>query len=228
MGAPMHVVSVAPGGDSTYYDILGTNYPTNEEQYRRGTLLSSVLDQYGFGAGTRGYGVYLVGWTTTSPLGAKVSVPFRTLDLSLYLIALPYTIDAGQGRLILPPGLLTWSPLDSNQTNYTPYDAYLDPNSALGFEFAPGLPVSLGPVQALTLHLRSNGLGGLANTVRVELYDFTENTWVEQPSIVWGDNAIAAPARFVGPENNVLLRITNTSGTTQNIVEADFTLEAEQ
>ena len=229
LAAPMHVVIPAsPGTDSTYYDILGFNYPFNEEQYRRSTLLSSVLDQYGYGAGTRGYGVYLVGWTSTAPLGAKVSVPFRTLDMSLYLIALPYTIDAGQGRLILPPGLLTWSALDSNQSNYTPYDAYLDPNSSLGFEFSPGLPVSFASVQALTLHLRSNGPGGPANTVRVELYDFTENTWAEQPGLVWGDNAITAPARYVGPKQSIELRITNIAGTTQNIVEADFTLEAER
>jgi hypothetical protein len=214
------------GADNTFVDILGIPYPTNQEQYRRNALLSSILDQYG--GGVRGYGVYLVGWTSTSPLGADVSVPFRTLDMSLYLIALPYTLDAGQGTIVLPPGLLTWSPLNLNQNNYTPYDIYLDPNSEIGFEYAPGLPVPIKSVHALTLHLLSNGLSGPATTVRVQLYDVTEDTWVEQPGVVWGDTPMAAPTRFVGPHNNVLVRIKNTSGMSLNIAQADFTLEAER
>ena len=214
------------GGDSTFADILGVPYPTNAEQYRRSSLLATALNQYG--GGTRGHGVYLAGWTSASPLATEVSVPFRTLDLSLYLIALPYTIDAGQGTLVLPPGLLSWSALDTNQNNYTPYDTYLDPNGEMAFEFAPGLPVSFTKVQALTLHLAGSGLNAPAKTVLVQLYDFTENVWADQPGVVWGDTRIAAPARFVGPENNVLVRIKNTSGMPQNIAQVDFTLEAER
>jgi hypothetical protein len=161
-------------------------------------------------------------------LGAKVSVPFRTVDMSLYFIALPYTLDVGQGSIVLPPSLLTWAPLDMNQNNYTPYDTYLDPNGEMGFEFTPSLPVPITSVQALTLHLRTNGLNSGAAGMRVQLYDFTENTWVERPGVDWGDTPIASPARFVGPHNNVLVRITNTSTMSQNIFEADFTLEVER
>ncbi len=214
------------GADTTFADILGSPYPTNQEQYRRGALLSTVLNQYG--GTTRGHGVYLAGWTSTSPLATKVSVPFRTLDLSLYLISLRYTLETGQGSLILPPGLLTWSVLDTNQNGYTPYDTYLDPNGEMGFEFMPGLPVRFTSVQALTLHLAGGGLNGPANTVRVQLYDFSDNTWVDQPGVAWGDTSIAAPARFVGSENNVLVHIKNTAGLTQNIGQVDFTLEVER
>ena len=226
-GSPLLKLPPGYSADTTYTDILSIAYPTNEEEFRRSALLSAVLDQYS--GGSRGQGVYLVGWTSTAPLDVSVPTAFRTLDLSVYFIALPYTLDRQAGPVELTPGMFTWSALDVNsQTNYSPYDIYLDPNVEVGFEFAPGPQLPGLTAQALTLHLFGYSVSGAASEVRVQLWDFSENTWVSQPNLVWGDNRITAPARFVGPQNNILVRLRNASNFTLNVTQIDFSLEAEQ
>jgi hypothetical protein len=208
---------------------LTVNYPMNQETYRRNMLLSAVLDQYS-GIG-RGNGVYLVGWVSASPLGAKVSVPFKTLDLSLYFIALPYSITFGQGTVSVPAGLMTWTVLQSNPGTYAPYDSRMDAGGEVVIRFTPSLPVTFKSVQALTLHFNNfmgYAPGSVAGGMKVSLYNFIADTWVEQAGVIWGDTSILAPAQYVGEGGEILVRVQNLSGTEQGIQQLDFTLDVER
>ena len=223
VAAPQGALS---GQDTTFSDILGTAPISNQEEYRRNMLLSAILDQYG--GGERGNGVYLAGWTSTSPFNATLSAPFRTLDLSLYLVALPYTLDFGQGTLTLPPGWMTWASLNTDNGQYTPYDTQLAPSGTMAFQFAPYQPVVYQAVHGLTLHFAGYGAGTLPAALKVELWDFTAAAWLEQPKLSWGDNGITPPARFVGPQGEILVRVTNVGGASENIQQVDFTLDVDR
>jgi hypothetical protein len=52
---------------------------------------------------------------------------------------------------------------------------------------------------------------------------------VEQTGLVWGDNAIVSPARFVSPAGEIHLRVVNPPGSYYLSLEAtDFTLVVER
>jgi hypothetical protein len=207
-------------------DILGSsNYYGDQNLFRRYMLLTSSMDPYGgFG---RGNGLYLAGWTDTAPVSARViNQGFSTLNSTLYLIALQPTLNLGERAITVPPGLMMWSVVDPGQAGAPqPYDMYVYPGyDNYVLRFAPAQMLLFSQVEQLTLHLASYGATGLAD-VTVELWDFTEHTWVPQLPVSWGDNDVRAPARFVGPGGEIQVRVRLSSTSSQVNLEAlDFTL----
>ncbi|MBI4771279.1 MAG: hypothetical protein HY784_12940 [Chloroflexi bacterium] len=188
--------------DTTVDDILGnTNYYNDRNAFRRYSLLTTAMDTYG-GMG-RGNGVYLAGWTSAAPVSAR------------------------EQTLTVPPGLMTWAVLDPGQTGSpSPYDMYLYPgaNNYYALRFMPAQLLLFSQARQLTLHLSSYGVTGPAG-VLIDLWDFTENTWVSQPALMWGDNEIEAPARFVGPGGEIQVRVALPGASSQlNLETLDFTL----
>ncbi|MCC6190471.1 MAG: hypothetical protein IT318_15695 [Anaerolineales bacterium] len=214
--------------DTTIDDILGNTYYYNDkESFRRYSLLASMIDAYG-GSG-RGSGVYLIGWTDESPLPVEVvGRPFDTLDRTLYLIALDLRLDVGSGRVVIPPGLMQWLPLNPNPaTTPAPYDVYLYQGNEAQLRFIPSQLVPFKTAEGLVMHLTSYGQSGSA-ALEVALWDFSENNWVDVPAPVWGDNEISRPARFVGPGGEIQVRVANTGALQVSVERLDFTLTAAQ
>jgi hypothetical protein len=217
--------------DTTIDDLFGTsggyyyNY-SNREEFRRYSLLSSVLNVYG-GVG-RGNGIYLVGWTSTTPAPARITDrAFNTIDTTLYLITLRPEINLGEATFTVPPALMMWTPLESAQGGPpTPYDLYVYQGDEYTIRFAPAQPLPFTEVSALTLHLSSYGVTGTANA-KVDLWDFAESAWSQQKNLIWGDNPIAEPDRFVGPGGEIQVRIEYAGTTQANIERLDFTLVVE-
>ncbi len=234
--APSFSAVLPPGGyyapsyyDRTIEEIMGTSsYYDNKELFRQYSLLTSIMDPYGGTA--RGGGVYLVGWTDDAPVGAQVlNRSFSTVDQSVYIIALSPTINQGPGALTLPPGLMNYTVLDPGSIGApTPYDMYLDAGFEYALRFAPTHPISFNRVTALTFRVTSFGAGG-SPAVNFYLWDFTEGTWVQQAPVVWGDNLIASPERFVSPASEIHLRVVNPPGSSYvNLEATDFTLVVER
>jgi hypothetical protein len=214
--------------DSTIDDILGNTYYYNDrEQFRRYSLLSSMIDSYSGSA--RGSGVYLAGWTDTSPVPVEVvGRSFETIDRTLYLVALPPKLDLGGGQVVIPPALMQWTPLNTNpNTTPTPYDMYLYQGNEFLLRFVPAQVVPYTEVETLTMHLTSYGLSGTA-TVDIAVWDFAEGVWVEMPPVLWGDTDIPQPERFVGPGGQIQARIQNNGQLQVSVERLDFTLAASQ
>jgi hypothetical protein len=221
--------------DSTLDDVFGTsggyyyNYG-DREQYRRFSLFQSVLDPYN--SSGRGNGIYLVGWTSDAPREVSTRVTnrnFSTLDATLYLIALRPEINLESGALTVPPGLMTWALLEASAQggSPSPYDYYAYTGDRYAIRFAPAQPLVFDSAEELTLRLTSYGMTGIPD-LRVELWDFSEYRWSQQVGLVWGENPIPDPARFVGPGGEILVRVENTGFSQVSIENLDFTLVVER
>jgi len=210
--------------DSTIDDILGNTYYYNDrEQFRRYSLLSSIIDTYS--GNVRGNGVYLVGWSNQSPVVVSLANKgFQTVDSSLYLISLQPKLNLSTGSLAIPPGLMTWMSLDpSPSVSPTPYDLYLYANTGLSLRFNPAPLLPHDKVQGLVMHLSSYGLTS-TSPVNIDLWDFTLNDWVRQAPAAWGDISVTNASRFVGPAGEVQVRAFNPTAQQVSIERLDFTL----
>jgi hypothetical protein len=222
---PAAVNTAVPSNyDSTIDDILGNTYYYNDrEQFRRYSLLSSIIDTYN--GSVRGNGVYLVGWSSQSPVVVSLAnKPFQTVDSSLYLISLPPKLNLSTGSLAIPPGLMTWSSLDlSPAVSPTPYDLYLFKQTGLSLRFNPAPLLPHDKVQGLVMHLLSYGQTGIS-ALNIDLWDFTLNDWVRQAPAQWGDIPVTDANRFVGPAGEIQVRAYNPTGQQVSIERLDFTL----
>jgi hypothetical protein len=212
--------------DTTIDDIMGNTYYYNDRAlFRRYSLLSSMIDSYS--GNVRGSGVYLVGWSDSSPVPAEVvGRDFETIDQTLYMVALPMHLNLDSERVVIPPGMMQWTPLNSNPSSSpTPYDMYLYQGNEFLLRFVPAQVVPFETVDELTLHLTSYGLTGAA-TVDVALFDFTDGDWVPMPNLTWGNTDVPQPERFVGPGGQIQARIQNTGQMQVSVERLDFTLTA--
>jgi hypothetical protein len=192
---------------------------------RRFNLLQAAL---GYG-GTRGGGVYLVGWTDTSPLDVTLDGKgFKEEHTSIYIIALTPTYQAEDASILtLPPVMFNWERLDtgSYQEN-TPYNSYFY-TGVYQFRYRLNQPIPYEAVKALTFHLTDYGGQG-PHGLNISLWDFSENAWTAVDATEWGDNVIPDPERFVGFGGEIRLQIENLNQTSVDIERADFTLIVEQ
>lgn len=217
------------GYDTTIQDILGANvnYYDDKESYRKYSLLNALADQNG--TTSRGSGVYLTGWTSAAPFSAQVvDRTFTTVDQTLYLIAVNIGFTQANGAKSISPGLMVWSVVDAGTMGISPspYDVYLSQPGYYAIQFRPARLVQFDQVKKLTLHLNSYGSTGVA-PLKVSLWDFSEEVWVEQTKLYWGDTDITAPARHVGPAGEVRARIENLTNQQSNLETLDFTIVVE-
>jgi hypothetical protein len=235
-GTPILPPGAKPGSyypgttsDTTVDDILGnSNYYQDKALYRRYSLLSAAVNSSN-GSG-RGGGVYLVGWSATSPLPVTLAgKPFGTVDQSVYFIALRPQLQLGQGTISIPPGAQMWSIVDpGNAGSPMPYNFYIYPGYTFALKYEPAQPVPFHGVRALTLHLTNYGTTGLA-PLSVSLWDYTEGVWAPQPNLVWGDTRLPDPARWVSPAGEIQVRVENgATAQASNIEALDFTVVVEQ
>jgi hypothetical protein len=247
--SPNTILPVAPGQtspgvpppyypstyDTTIDDILGSsNYYTDREQYRRYSLVSSAVNTYNaVTSAGRGSGVYLAGWTSRAPVSASVlNTAYKTLDQTVYLIALRSALDFGGGSITVPPGMMTWTPLSTAQTSgaASPYDSTLYAGDQLAVRFSPIQPVAFRRVQELLLRLAGTSYGSSSSfnvAPEVELWDFARNGWVRLEGVSYGDRPVEDAERFVGAGGEVRVRLTNASNDTINLTSAEFALTVE-
>ena len=73
-------------------------------------------------------------------------------------------------------------------------------------QYQPWEAFQLAQVNELVLNIRTSSQ---QRTIQVALWDWSEATWIVDKGIGWGASAISSPARFVGPNNAVRVRIEN-------------------
>jgi hypothetical protein len=73
------------------------------------------------------------------------------------------------------------------------------------------------------LHLASYGLTGPVD-IDIDLWDFTENTWVRQPPLEWGDTELTTPERYVGPRGEIRVQAFDPTANQISVERLDFSL----
>ncbi len=224
-GQPSSYYPPYAGIDSLASDLLGPgDYYRDQETYRRFSLLNAISGYSN--PNSRGGGIYLVGWSDTSPLPLQfVDQLFRSSDTTLYVVALHPTLQKMDGPVALTPGLFTWSVLDaaSGVFNPSPYDGYLE-GGDFSIQYMLAQPIPYSEVSQLTLHLKSYENQGPTGFNQY-LWDYERANWVLLPDVNWGDSVITDPQRFVGVNGEIRLRLEQpSSGAYFPIERADFTL----
>lgn len=212
MGSPLNALTVN--------DLLGTQTlrpgarQTNEseEQRRRRLFLASIINDYPIAsqitATGRGDHVYLAGWTSESPLElALAGANWTSSDTSLYLVDLEVEVVHPAGRVTITPDQFTW--VGEGQTGLVeraPLNLSLQPGEQVSFRFTPLPSAVLQRVDRLTLRLERISMGG--QMIPIELFNWETDAW-EMVEVTQGDTSISQPARFLGPQNAVLVRVTS-------------------
>ncbi|NUM48906.1 MAG: hypothetical protein HUU38_29725, partial [Anaerolineales bacterium] len=206
--------------DTTFQDVFGTtnvNSSFDQDLRRRYSMLQAAM---GYG-GTRGSGLYLLGWTDSSPLNVTLDGKgFKNEATSIYIIALNPTIESTASVLTLPPAMFAWDRLE-NSTNldFSPYNSYLY-EGEYNIHYKLSQPIPYQTVKALTLHLTDYGNTGQHN-LNIALWDFTRNEWTPIDCTMWGDFEVPDPARFVGTGGTIQLQIINPNQISIDLERAD-------
>jgi hypothetical protein len=215
------------GYDTTVDDIMGpSSCYANTESERRCDLLNAVINAYGYGQTSgRGSNVYLVGWSDQAPLDVSVlEAASETVDTAVYFFELPVQVERGQGRVSVPPGLMTWSPLDLGAGyNASPYELYLvSGQPPVAFRFEPIPLARLSSVDEIILHVVGYAQD-TSSPPNVALWDWEAGDW-EEIDVGWDDTSVSPADRFVGPDGAVHLRVMPPSTLGQSLQRVDLTL----
>lgn len=215
------------GYDNTMQDVFGISYvgsSDDQDLARRFNLLQAAMGY----SGSRGGGIYVVGWADTSPLEVALSgKAFKAEHTAIYIIALNPKFQADNPSILtLPPVMFNWERLDtaSYQDN-SPYNSFFYTGTSQ-FRFRLNQPIPYQAVKSLTFHLTNYSMQG-PHQLNLSLWDFTQNEWVLIDSTSWGDVNIPEPERFVGFGGEIRLQIENPNQTSVDVERADFTLVVE-
>lgn len=199
---------------------------TEQAARRRCNLFASMLNTNSLGGS-----VYLLAWSDDFPFEVTVlNAGADTVDQTLVIAELPVTLAASgsQGRVELPPGLLSWQEIledDPFAYSYaTPYDLYLYPDEGFTFRFTP---LSIAPpldYTGFTLHIESYyDQGGDGFSPIVEARNRRTGGW-DTLQVAYGDNLVSDPD-YIDPSGGVILRVTGGPGDFQaSLSRFDITL----
>jgi hypothetical protein len=191
-----------------------------QEIRRRYRLLSALIVDTDLSGG-RGSGAYLFAWTAQPMVGVDLgNRPQNEEDTTLYIFDLPVTVEAATPQVEVPPGLTTWTLIETNNPNtmrdVSPSAAFqISPNDQAAFQFMPMPGMRLETVDELVM--KFSGQGSLV----VELWNWSSQRWVPiYLSPDSKDTTILNAGRFVGPENAVNVRISTSDAVAFNRVES--------
>ncbi len=223
------------------YDFQGqsmyTNYSNDDlddEVVRHNALMRTMLS-YQRESNKVTSGIYLTGWLDEDILSTSVQgQAFDSLDTTFYMLHLSPNIKTQPGDVKLTPGMFTWTSSDPIGSPYAlnQYaERIIDNGYVLNFKLAT--PLQYTTVKSLTLSLGQVSYGNattpVKNAASIALWDRTTFAWVQFDDLIWGDNNIPDPARFVGPGEEIRMKIAppslgQTAIAQSGISESYFTL----
>lgn len=171
------------------------------DQVRQAGLLQAALPTSNYvGVNDGNWGVFLMGWLDESDLPVSLADSrFKTVDTVLYIHSLTPQVKTQGARLTLPSGFFAW---ESSIPDASPYTAYQIPVNGYVLHFTPAVPISFRTVESLKVSLSSSDRTALV----VYIWDWTNKTWVELPSLSVMN--ISEPEKFVAPNGEVRIKIT--------------------
>lgn len=213
--------SYSPGSGSTlgshYADIFdNVDYYSDPEIYPRYQLLESLADYYGYTvSGSIPAGVVtLLAWSDQPQLEIALrdeDTPDRVATTA-YFIEIPFNQSVSSGQSIqLPVELLNWSVTDQSgvyDTSIT--NLYIPPAGYIEYTFTPWpefqtlTPASLDVVLQYTAESTTPD-----SNLALRLWDWDQGDWTTLETAASGTRPVLDHARFIGPGNEVRLRLQN-------------------
>lgn len=212
--------SIRTGISQTLNDILGTRFsewsfygraggtPAEQEAYRRRLFLASFIsDAYNLTTG-RGSQAYLAAWAGSAPLTLELEgSPWTTLDTTLYLVQIAVEFETPAGEALVSADRFTWTALNtSGLAPLAPYSLTLEPGGEAIFRYTPLPDAVLRQVRELTVKLDRNTT--ISRNVPLQIWNWETDAWEDLQVGSGKAHTIRNPARYLGPQNAVQLRIT--------------------
>jgi hypothetical protein len=137
---------------------------------------------------------------------------FDTQNTTLYLIEIPLEQNIVSGRNVtLPVSLLNWESLGNNNVyNPTVQDLYLN-GGWVEFSYTPWPEFQNMDVTKLSFSLTQQYEDPTQLTPDVRIWDFEQNLWQPLNAVTWGRNLITNFEPYIGPNNEVRLRLEDTN-----------------
>ncbi len=189
-------------GYGSFYN--NPNDPNWQSNTRRRAFLSAFLSDY-FASTGRADRVYLVGWVENSPTPLDVpGVTWRAQDLSLFIAELDIDVTPPTQRVTIRADRFTWAVRQRNNINTIgPYNLSMYSDGEIIFRYTPLPDAVLSNVERLSLFVDSDQISG---GISLQLWNWDEGRW-EDVEVTRAEFGIRSPARFLGPQNAVEIRI---------------------
>lgn len=157
--------------------------------------------------------VVLIAWSEERQLDATlVDEPFDSLSTTMYLIEIPLQQNIVNGRNVtIPLTLLNWESLaNSNVYNPTIQDLYLN-GGWVEFSYTPWPEFQNMEVTKLAFSLTQQFEDPAQQLPDIRIWDFEQGLWQPLGSPIWGKNSIPDFAPYIGPNNEVRLRLEDNN-----------------
>ncbi|MBN2304951.1 MAG: hypothetical protein JXQ72_10760 [Anaerolineae bacterium] len=201
------------------FSCSGGSVSERAQEIRRRYRLLSALVVDTESSGGRDAGAYVFAWSDGPLVGVELAGrSVNEEDTNLYIIELPVMV-ASSGEIVeVPPGLTTWTlaELEDPTTllEVGPAQFQLREGTQAAFQFMPMPIVRLDEVHQLAVSFQTQG------PLAIQLWNWDRQVWVKinfDPEV--STIRINNPARFIGPENAVNVRILPEDSTVYNRVD---------
>lgn len=219
-------ISLASGANGPEFynlgpmDILGMNYPsfdTDEKLARRSSFLQAVLSsQYGMNEGN--WGIYLMGWIDEDmlPIGLQ-NQRFKTIDTLLYVDMLSPALELGRSQVTLPASLFAW---EASEPQVSPHYVAGLPQGGYTLRFRPAFALEYRDIESLQFSFQSNAA---PSEIDASVWNYEQGDW-DAIQVSGRQTVIPEPERYVGPGNEVRIRIVSRRSDWTEITASYITL----
>lgn len=193
-----------------------SDFYNNRELFPRWQLLQSLESTNFGGSGTfilPPESVVLIAWSNEQQLDARLpNADFESLNTTMYLVEIPLQQNIVSGRdITIPISLLNWEPLANNSVyNPTIQDLYLN-GGWVEFSYTPWPEFQDMEVTKLGFSLTQQFEDPAQLLPDVRIWDFEQGVWQPVGNPVWGLNIISDFAPYIGPNNEVRLRLQDNN-----------------
>jgi hypothetical protein len=206
--APKPWSSVSPAyGYNIPERILGPgDYWNDRTLYRRHQFLQALFPHDGPGLPP---GVYLVGWSEEGvPLKVEVvDRAFSSVEMALYVYALPVAELATDVTIVIPPSLITRQVEETaGDVSVWPEGCHMEPGAEVVFRFIVWKGMMVQQVEELVLDIQGSSYGNLSHAPTISLWNRENEDW-EPQSLGWGRHLIPDADAYVLPSGEVLVRL---------------------
>lgn len=191
---------------------------------RRALLLKAINYELGQNGG-RADAVYVVGWATADDTESnRYGIILEEKDQineyeNLYVLKLPveFQTSALTRTHIVPPGLMTWTMIDTQGFNaeLVPYNLRLGSQDEITFRFAPVGDLQQADVTSVTLNVIVNAS---SRQLDVRLWNWESGEW-DAHEIISNQIVLTNPAVYLGPTNAIHINLRPSANTNEVFIQ---------